>query len=60
MNWKYLEGSGHVLVKVQLLLEGTRKSSVKMCGILSEIRTDHLPIKSLERSRYTNPLGKIE
>jgi hypothetical protein len=45
MNWKYLEGSGHVLVEVQLLHEGTRKSSVRMRGILSEIRNDHLPIK---------------
>jgi hypothetical protein len=54
MNWKGLERSGHHLIEVLFwhLPRGSgetqEKTSVRIAGVLAEIRTEHLPNQNLD------------
>jgi hypothetical protein len=37
-----------------------RNKSVRIAGILAQIRTQNLPNRSIERYRYINPLGSLQ
>jgi hypothetical protein len=60
---KDLEGSNSGLVdllfrKLLLITEENHEILVRVAGVPTDIRTEHLPNTDLEWHRYDNPLGK--